>query len=253
MFATATDRVRAEIENRIVDGSLAPGASLDEAQLSEAFAVSRTPVREALLQLSTQGFIRIVPRSGIYVAQLSVQELTAMFEVLAYAEGLCAKLVVERITPEQLKTLSQVHKTGKKAVASRNLDAFATYNKAFHEGFYNSCGNAYLVNQILLTRKRVNPYRLQEADYSERIAISWLEHDSLLQAVLQQNPDAAQNEAIQHVFSGGRSYSELAAESPQNLAIGAAAHAPRHHGNADMPLLFKSGVEASVKLDSLIL
>ena len=63
MFISATDRVRSEIEARIVNGTMPPGASLDESQLSELFSVSRTPVREALLQLATLGFVRIIPRS----------------------------------------------------------------------------------------------------------------------------------------------------------------------------------------------
>ncbi len=240
MFATATDRVRAEIENRIVEGDLAPGVSLDEAELSELFSVSRTPVREALLQLSALGFIRIVPRSGTYVVQLSTDDLTAMFETLAYTEGVCARLVATRITAEQIQALSQLHAEGKKAVVSGDLDAFADYNKAFHEGFYNSCGNAYLVDQVLLIRKRVNPYRLRYADYAKRIAVSWNEHDAMLAAVIAGDADKAKELAINHIFSGGRSYSELAVESPRHLAFDQVP-GPRDRGLAKMTsLLFKS-------------
>lgn len=239
MFVTATDRVRAEIESRIVDGSLPPGAPLDEAQLSEFFAVSRTPVREALLQLSALGFVRIVPRSGIYVVQLSAQELTAMFESLAFAESACAKLVVERISPEQLKALCQLHKSGHKAVASRNLDAFFEYNKAFHESFYNSCGNAYLVEQLLLTRKRTNPYRLHSVDYSGRIAQSWTEHDRLLTAVLEKDEAAAMAEAARHIVSAGQGCSELAVTEPEYLTFETQAQGTRNGNGVDMPRLFK--------------
>lgn len=244
MFATATDRVRAEIESRIVDGALAPGASLDEAQLSEIFAVSRTPVREALLQLSALGFIRIVPRSGTYVVQLSARDLTAMFEALAYTEGVCVKLAVERITAEQIQALNQLHHDAKGIVASGDLDAFADYNKAFHESFYNSCGNAYLVDQILLIRKRTNPYRLWQAGYAERIAVSWNEHDELLKAVMARDAEKAKELTISHIFSGGRSYSELVAESPRNLAFGTSVAAPRDRALVDMPLMFKSSADA---------
>src|SRR5690606_2610831 len=95
---------------------------------------------------------------------------------------------------------------------------FAVYNKAFHEGFYNSCGNAYLVDQILLVRKRTNPYRLRQANYAERIVVSWNEHDELLAAVMARDVDKAKKLAIDHIFSGGRSDSELVVDSPRKLA-----------------------------------
>lgn len=242
MIVTATDRVRAEIENRIVDGSLSPGAPLDEAQLSEFFAVSRTPVREALLQLSALGFVRIVPRSGIYVVQLSAQDLAAMFETLAFAESACAKLVVHRISAAQLKALCQLHKNGRKAVASGDLDAYFDYNKAFHESFYNSCGNAYLVEQILLTRKHTNPYRQHIADYAERISQSWIEHDKMLTAVLEKDEAGAMDEAARHIVSAGQGDSQLAAPKSQQLKFQAQAKNGRTRNIVDMPRLYKSDI-----------
>jgi DNA-binding GntR family transcriptional regulator len=125
MFMTNADRVKAELENQIVSGVLAPGVTLDETALGEMFDVSRTPIREALLQLSAEGFVRIVPRAGIYVVQLSAAELVDMFETLAYAESLCAKLAIERISPGQLKKLGNLQESGRQAVADKDTEAYA--------------------------------------------------------------------------------------------------------------------------------
>ncbi len=162
---SATDRVRREIETRIVAGLLPPGVQLDEDQLSQIFSTSRTPVREALLQLQVLGFVRIAPRSGTYVVQLSAKELADIFESLAYAEGLCARLVVRRVDAAQIKGLRLLHKEGKRAVTRKSLEDYSNYNKAFHNFFYANCGNAYLINQITQMRKRTNPYRMPHAPF----------------------------------------------------------------------------------------
>jgi len=219
MFISATDRVRAEIESRIVSGVLAPGAALDEARLSEMFSVSRTPVREALLQLATLGFIRIVPRSGIYVVRLSPRDLASMYEVLAQSEGLCARLVINRINDEQLSMLRQLHADGKTYAEKGEIEAFIDYNKAFHESLYRTCGNYYLVEQILLIRKRVNPYRERSSDLAERILESWQEHDQILKAIIGKDETTAQCVATQHIVRGGRDMSKLASASPENLVF----------------------------------
>lgn len=201
MFVSNTDRVRVEIQNQIVAGTLAPGITLDEGLLSKQFSVSRTPVREALLQLSIEGYIKIVPRSGIYVVRLSNRELIEMTETLAHAEGLCARLVALRINDPQMKILTVLHKDGKKAVDNKDPVAYAQSNKAFHEFFYACCGNSYLVEHILGIRKRTNPYHQRGFHVLDRLTASWMEHDRLFTAVLAGDANAASHEATAHVLS----------------------------------------------------
>ncbi len=209
MFISATDRVRSEIEARIVNGTMPPGASLDESQLSELFSVSRTPVREALLQLATLGFVRIIPRSGIFVVPLSARELASLFEVLAQMESLVAKLVIHRINEEQINMLRKVHADGKAAAQRGDVEAFIEYNKAFHEALYFVCGNSFLVEQILHARKRVNPYRTRKADYAKHLLEAWGEHDKLLEAILSKDEATAMSLASRHVLKSGNDVAEL--------------------------------------------
>ena len=244
MFVTATDRVRAEIENRIVNGSLPPGAALDEAQLSEAFSVSRTPVREALLQLSALGFIRVVPRSGIYVVQLSEPELTALLEVLAYAEGLCASLVAQRISAEALAELMQLHTDAKLSVDNSDMVGFAAYNKAFHESLYINCGNVYLAKQIVLTRKRTNAYRLAPACVVERMQLSYQQHGELLSAIASKDEAAARRLATEHSMSTNQDISELVSSSPQLVAPIEMAKGPWLEAAVEMPPVFIEYMES---------
>ena len=97
--------VRAAIEHDIVTGTLAPGAPLDEDAISRRFAVSRTPVREALLQLIESGLIKKSPRQPAVVAPLNVRLLIQSFEVMSEMEAICAKLAARRISPEEKERL----------------------------------------------------------------------------------------------------------------------------------------------------
>ncbi len=88
------------IEDEIVTRQLPPGTRLDEVELAQRFAVSRTPIREALIQLASAGLVELRPRRGAIVAQISPQRLMEMFDVMAELEALCGRLAARRITPE---------------------------------------------------------------------------------------------------------------------------------------------------------
>ncbi|MEX0758780.1 MAG: GntR family transcriptional regulator, partial [Tistlia sp.] len=103
------DRVRLELEREIVVGDLAPGVRLDEVGLAERYAVSRTPVREALMQLAASGLVEMRPRQGALVAAIGTFQLAEMFEVMSELEALCARLAARRMTPRERDGLAALH------------------------------------------------------------------------------------------------------------------------------------------------
>ncbi|MCG8359901.1 MAG: GntR family transcriptional regulator, partial [Kiloniellales bacterium] len=84
------DELRQDLEAEIFAGRLAPGQRLDESKLAARFGVSRTPVREALLQLASIGLVEMRPRQGAVVAAVTIRRLLQMFEVMAELEAFCA-------------------------------------------------------------------------------------------------------------------------------------------------------------------
>ena len=99
--------VRCRLETEIFSGALTPGERLDEMGLARRFGVSRTPVREALLQLSSAGLIEMRPRQGAVVAAITVQQLLQMFEVMAEMEALCARYAARRMGPDERQALER--------------------------------------------------------------------------------------------------------------------------------------------------
>src|SRR3954449_6690629 len=105
------DTLRNQLEQDIVTGALRPGARLDEQSLAARFGVSRTPIREALIQLATAGLVTLQPRRGAFVTSLSLKEIIERFEVMAALEGACGTLAARRITDEERRELLETHET----------------------------------------------------------------------------------------------------------------------------------------------
>lgn len=110
LTTTKADEIAIVIESAIVSGELAPGTVLRQEQLSERFAVSRTPVREALRQLTALGIVDFVPNRGVRVRSLSRDALREAFLVRAELEGLAAELAAGRITEGELVALEEAER-----------------------------------------------------------------------------------------------------------------------------------------------
>src|SRR5690606_3241745 len=106
---TLTEVLRSKIEQAIYDGELQLGEAISDKRLCERYQASRTPVREALLQLAAQGLIEIVPRSGMFVAKASLKELASLLEVFTHMESVAASLAARRMTSEQRCSLAREH------------------------------------------------------------------------------------------------------------------------------------------------
>ena len=103
------DALRDQLEQDIVTGALRPGERLDEQSLAARFGVSRTPIREALMQLASAGLVELQPRRGAFVASLSLKEVIERFEVMAALEGACGALAARRITDAERRELLEAH------------------------------------------------------------------------------------------------------------------------------------------------
>src|SRR5689334_18595572 len=106
---TRAEELRLQLADEIVRGALPPGAALDETDIARRFAVSRTPVREALRQLVASGLVDAQAHRGAVVARPSVERLSGMFEAMAELEALCAGLAAERMPPLERQALEAVH------------------------------------------------------------------------------------------------------------------------------------------------
>src|SRR5256886_17415239 len=95
---TRAEKLREAIEESIATGAFAPGMHLEETELAQRFGVSRTPLREALIQLSSMGIVALRPRRGAAVAELTPPRLPDMFEAMAELGAMCGRLAARRLS-----------------------------------------------------------------------------------------------------------------------------------------------------------
>ncbi|NHZ99604.1 GntR family transcriptional regulator [Massilia sp. CCM 8734] len=211
--------LREKIEELIAVGALAPGQHLDETELAARFGVSRTPIRETLIQLSSMGLVVIRPRRGAVVAELGPHQLVEMFEVMSELEATCSRLAARRMTAADHVRLLAAHLACREARDASDPDAYYYKNEAFHEAIYAGSHNQFLLEQTRNLYRRLRPYRRLQLRVRDRVAASYEEHDGLVQAILAGDGDKAEKLTRSHVMIQGQRFADLMASLPQ-LAAG---------------------------------
>ncbi|MDB4021862.1 GntR family transcriptional regulator [Litorivicinus sp.] len=211
MSSRAATQVFQMVEEQIATGQLKDGEKLDEATLAERFNVSRTPVREALLQLVGSGLARQIPKRGCFVKSPSLREMIEMFEVMAELEGMCARLAARRMTEDQLNLLKKANVGCEQAITDGDSDLYYDKNVDFHECIYDACGNQFLANEARRLRRRLRSFRRLQLRVRGRMSQSLSEHSEIINAI--ENGLAEQAEIIsrQHVMIQGERFNDLLA------------------------------------------
>jgi DNA-binding GntR family transcriptional regulator len=216
-----SETLKDAIEEMIAVGKFAPGQHLDETELAASFGVSRTPIRETLIQLASMGLVVIRPRRGAVVAELGPQQLVERFEVMSELESVCARLAARRMTPGEQDALLAAHAACKEAMQSRDPDDYYVKNEAFHEAIYAGSHNAFLIEQARSLYRRLRPYRRLQLRVRDRVSNSWAEHDEIVRAIIEGDGELAARLTRDHVMIQGQRFADLMASLPQLTAAAA--------------------------------
>lgn len=208
---TRTETLRLQIADEIVSGVLEPGTPLDEQELAARFGVSRTPVREAIRQLSSSGLVSVRPHRGAVVALPTPSQLNDMFEAMAELEALCAGMAARNMTTPERRRLEALHNELRALVQKGDPLRYHEMNEAFHGAIYAGSHNGYLAEITLMTRARVAPFRRAQFRATGRLGGSYQEHDLIVLAILRGDHASAVEAMRAHigiVRDAFRSYAE---------------------------------------------
>jgi DNA-binding GntR family transcriptional regulator len=203
--------LRDALEEEIVTGALRPGARLEEQALADRFGVSRTPIREALLQLSAAGLIEQKPRRGAVVAAIGPRRLMEMFEVMAELEAAAARLAARRADRADLAAIRAAHDACAEAAEARDGDAYYYRNETFHRLIRAAGGNGFLAEQAEALHRRLRPYRRLQLRARDRIGASFAEHEAILAALEGADAEGAAAAIRAHVAVQGERFADLMA------------------------------------------
>ncbi len=203
--------LREALEDDIATGRYPAGARLDEVTLANRFGVSRTPIREALIELSVAGLVEMRPRRGSFVKEIGIARLVEMFEVMADLEATCGRLAARRITARELTDLKAAHEACREAQEDGDPDAYYRANQLFHQAIYQASHNSFLHEQVSQLQNRLKVYRRLQLRVPNRVSGSLAEHQRIVSAIEAGDASAAAQELRQHILIQGERFNDFVA------------------------------------------
>ncbi len=161
-------------------GRIEPGTTLNLNALEEEIGISRTPLRDALLQMAAEGFVEILPRRGIRLIPLTLERIRDHYEILAALEGTALRNSTERLTAEAVDNMEQLNGGMQAALARDDFDAFYQLNLEFHECWLDLSSNQELKRTVRILKQRLYDFPRRSGFVKEWEENSTKEHAKIL-------------------------------------------------------------------------
>jgi len=193
------ENVYRELRNTIVEGNLAPGVRIVEETTARRLGVSRTPVREAIFRLESEGLVRRDQRGGAIVAELTAEEIEDVYAVRTALEGLAARMAAATMSHTEFIRLEHTQARLEAAAEAGGPEELASLNFSFHEVILRATHNSTLVSfmaQIHASLRRATQTTLA---YPGRAAEALKEHRDLIDAIRRKDEAGAERIARQHI------------------------------------------------------
>ena len=173
---------------------------LDERQLAQDFGISRTPVREAMAQLEREGFVRSVPRRGVYVVRKTKREVIEMITAWAALESMAARLITEHASDADIAGLRRMFATFEGDKLHAKLDEYSDVNIKFHQTIIKLSGNAVLISLAENLFTHMHMIRRQTIGEEDRVDRSIHDHMNIIQALEARDTERAEDLVRQHAL-----------------------------------------------------
>jgi len=206
---SVTDKICRILSDEILTGLIPPGSHLNESGLAGRFAISRTPIREALGQIVASGLAERRIHHGVYVIATPTERLGDMFELSSDLEGNCARHAARRMSDEEKVALKQYFDHGQEAADLEDVESYETFNLRFHEMICLGCHNPYLIEAANVARTRLMPYRRVQFRAQKRVTTSHEEHREIVRAILNSEDDDAEHLMRDHMLKSFRASQEM--------------------------------------------
>lgn len=196
LYLEAAERLREMIRSR----TLAAGEWVDELRVAAQLGISRTPLREALKLLASEGLVRLEPRRGCFVNELSMRDMDDIFPLMAMLEGRCAFEAARKAGPEDIRRLAALHETLQGHAAAGRIDDYYEANYVIHEAIQALADNRWLSDTIGNLRKVLSLSRHKSLILPGRMRASCAEHMAIFAAIRDHDPERAEAVARKHLL-----------------------------------------------------
>ena len=173
---------------------------LDERKLAQDFGISRTPVREAMAQLESEGFVRSVPRRGIYVVRKTKREVIEMITAWAALESMAARLITHTASDEEIAGLRRMFATFERGVVAAKLDEYSEVNIEFHQTIIRLSRNQVLIDMAENLFAHMRMIRRKTIGEKDRVDRSIRDHINIIEALEARSTDRAEELVRDHAL-----------------------------------------------------
>lgn len=189
----------AKLQRDILTGKLRPGQKLTEQDLCREYEVSRTPVREALRQLESDGLVENVLNRGAFVIGMSDQDFEDMFEMRRAYEIQAVRWAIERITEEEMEALEETFEFMEFYTMRNDIDKMLVINSGFHQTIYEASHNRMLRKQLASYQNYLK-YKGADSVYDDNYLMTVLEeHSEIFRAFKRKDPEAGALAMEKHI------------------------------------------------------
>ena len=188
-----------ELKHKILTGEIASQTRLMEIDLSEKMNVSRTPIREAIKRLADDGLVKVEPRRGAYVANISIKDMLDVFEVREDMEGFVAKLASERIKDEQKEELKRIAAEYEVAINNSDKENIIELDEKFHNYIVECCNNDTLSELVSYVQDLSLRFRYLYYDDYSLYKSTAEQHNNIVAAINEGRGEDARRQANEHV------------------------------------------------------
>ena len=195
LHVQVAERLRLLIDS----GELAPGTRLNENELCQNMGVSRTPLREAIRSLATEGLVELQPNRGAIVSVVSQDDVTEILPIMASLEGLGGRLAAVQMQADQIKQIRQIHNQMVTHYQKNEVTEYFETNRLIHELITEGSGNQTLVDTINSLSAKVRRARFSAKMTRESWARAVSEHEEMITALEARDPNRLEAILIQHV------------------------------------------------------
>jgi DNA-binding GntR family transcriptional regulator len=201
--STFADRAYTALKGTIVSLNIYEQAGevrLDERQLASDLGISRTPVREAMAQLEREGFVRSVPRRGIYVVRKSKQEVIEMITAWAALESMAARLITQNATTDEIANLRKMFVSFENGEARAHLDEYSETNIEFHQTIIQMSKNHVLIDLAANLFTHMRMIRRKTIGEQDRVERSIRDHLNIIEALEARATERAEDLVRDHAL-----------------------------------------------------
>jgi DNA-binding GntR family transcriptional regulator len=195
------DQVVARLRTLLIEGHIAPGAKLNERELSALLRVSRTPLREAIKLLASEGMVDLLPNRGAVAVKLTEADILNTFEVLAGLEAMSGELAAERMSEEELIEVRAMHFEMLASFTRRDLSNYYRLNALIHAAINRAAGNPVLTSTYQSINARVQSLRFRTNQNDAKWSRAMQEHGVMIQALQARDGAAMREVMVKHLLN----------------------------------------------------